>query len=472
MKVIDFFKEIAKIPRETEKESKIADYLCEFAQKRNLEYERDEYNNVVIKKNTSNGEPVILQAHTDMVCEKDAGKDFDFSKDPIEVIEKDGYLMANGTTLGADNGIGVAQILSILDSNLKCNIEAVFTVAEETTMEGAFRLDTSKLKGKLLLNLDGFEENTIIIESAAFSDIIMKLKHQWSQPKNQYQYHILLKGLKGGHSGFDIDKNRGNSSMILAEILNEIEEIEIVSFIGGTKFNVIPSDAEAIIRTNLTEGELKEVICKKIEEIGINELFVEIEEYHAEKSNSDILLKNITRKNSVLDKRQSKQFLNSIINFPHGVWKINENNEITTSVNLGVVDLKQNILKIGMRSSRKIEEEDTIKQLNKYAKENEMKMEIIGHQPGFETLKNDRIIRLLEKAFYLVQENKNEKLKMKAVHITVEIGILKEKMPEIQVAIISPNIQGAHTTRERVEIESIIKTTKWIEEFIKLQNIC
>ena len=365
MKVIDFFKEIAKIPRETEKESKIADYLCEFAQKRNLEYERDEYNNVVIKKNTSNGEPVILQAHTDMVCEKDAGKDFDFSKDPIEVIEKDGYLMANGTTLGADNGIGVAQILSILDSNLKCNIEAVFTVTEETTMEGAFRLDTSKLKGKLLLNLDGFEENTIIIESAAFSDIIMKLKYQWSQPKNQYQYHILLKGLKGGHSGFDIDKNRGNSSMILAEILNEIEEIEIVSFIGGTKFNVIPSDAEAIIRTNLTEGELKEVICKKIEEIGINELFVEIEEYHAEKSNSDILLKNITRKNSVLDKRQSKQFLNSIINFPHGVWKINENNEITTSVNLGVVDLQQNILKIGMRSSRKIEEEDTIKQLNK-----------------------------------------------------------------------------------------------------------
>ena len=222
MKVVDIFKEIALIPRETENEGKIADYLCQFAQKRNLKYYRDEYNNVIIKKETLDVKPLILQAHTDMVCEKDPNINFNFEKDSIEVIEENGFLKANGTTLGADNGIGVAQILYILDSDIKCNIEAVFTVSEETTMNGAFKLDTNKLDGKMLLNLDGFKEDTIIVESAAFYDIIFKSNYKFVNSQNKYEYKLKLSGLKGGHSGFDINKDVGNSSILLAEILKDL----------------------------------------------------------------------------------------------------------------------------------------------------------------------------------------------------------------------------------------------------------
>lgn len=461
MNVIDIFKAISKIPRETGHEEKIAGYLYEFAKKRNLECYKDKYNNVIIKKKTCKGKPLILQAHTDMVCEKVQNKEFNFEKDQIEVIEKDGYLMANGTTLGADNGIGVAQILYILDSNIEGNVEAVFTTSEETTMQGSIGLDTSMLEGNILLNLDGFEEDTILLESAAFHDIIMKLKYNKEILSNTNLYNITLSGLEGGHSGFDIDKNRGNSSIILSEILQEVDNIQILDFIGGTKFNVIPSEASCIFATNLNEEKLQKTINEKLKEINRKNVKIELTK----------VVKEISSKEKyALDITDSKKFLNSVTNFPNGVINKNEQNEVTTSVNLGVVSLKENVFKIGMRSSRKIEDEKTVTMLKEYAKENNMEFEEIGYQPGFQTDRNDDIVKLLEKAFYLVEENKNRKLSKKAVHITVEVGIIKEKMPELQVAIISPNIQGAHTVNEKVEIASIERTTKWIEEFIKLYN--
>lgn len=164
MSTINFFKEIAKIPRESGNEEKIANYLCEFAKKRNLEYFKDSYNNVLIKKKTKNSKPIILQAHTDMVCEKEKDYPFDFKNDSIELIIENGFIKANKTTLGADNGVGIAQILNILDSDIKANIEAVFTVSEETSMIGAINFDTSLLKGKHLLSLDGFEEKQLLMK--------------------------------------------------------------------------------------------------------------------------------------------------------------------------------------------------------------------------------------------------------------------------------------------------------------------
>lgn len=459
MKVVDIFKEIALIPRETENEGKIADYLCQFAQKRNLKYYRDEYNNVIIKKETLDVKPLILQAHTDMVCEKDPNINFNFEKDSIEVIEENGFLKANGTTLGADNGIGVAQILYILDSDIKCNIEAVFTVSEETTMNGAFKLDTNKLDGKMLLNLDGFKEDTIIVESAAFYDIIFKSNYKFVNSQNKYEYKLKLSGLKGGHSGFDINKDVGNSSILLAEILKEIEDVEIISFIGGTKFNVIPSEAEAVIKTNLQEDDLKNIVKIKLEKIRRKELIVDVEKKYPNINNQ-----------KVLSIEETKKFIDGIINFPHGVININEQNETTTSVNLGVVNIKENMYKIGMRSSRKDEAENCIEKLKKYAKNNNLEFELLGYQPGFQTNRTDKIIEILKNSFNQVEENKDRKLNIQAVHVAVEIGIIKEKMPDLQVAIISPNIQGAHSTSERVEIDSILRTTKWLEKFIENYN--
>lgn len=452
-KTIEFFYEISKIPRESGNEKNIANYLCEFAKKRSLYYKKDKYNNVIIKKKNNNKVPIILQAHMDMVCEKDNDIEFDFEKDNIKVVEENGYLRAKGTTLGADNGIGIAQILNILDNNLTSNIEAIFTVSEETSMIGADKIDLSEIEGKQLINLDGFEENTIIIESASFFDIILNSNYAFKSTSEKNFYKISLSGLQGGHSGFDINKNRGNSSIMLAEFLKEIEKIQLQSFIGGTKFNVIPSNAEAIF----TSEEKIEDIQKKLDKF--------VQNNRKKYTNLNLEL-NIVKPedNMLLDMKESQDFINSVLGFKHGIFYINERNEVTTSVNLGVVNLKEQIIKIGMRSSKKEEETKCLRYIREYAKSNKFEFSILSSQPGFETNENSELVHKLIKTHKKIN---TKKINTKSLHITVEAGFFKEKIQDIEVAIISPEILNAHTTKECVNIESVYKCDKWLEEILK-----
>lgn len=453
-KTIDFFYEISKIPRESGNEEGIANYICDFAKKRNLYYEKDKYNNVIIKKKNSEKSPIILQAHLDMVCEKENGLEFDFPKDPIEVFESDGYLKAKGTTLGADNGIGVAQILNILDSDVKCNIEAVFTVSEETTMIGAENIDLSSLKGKEMINLDGFEENTIIIESASFFDIILKSNYEFKSTGASNVYKISLQGLEGGHSGFDIDKNRGNASVILAELLRKIENVELINFIGGTKFNVIPSSAECIIFSTESKQKVENIIEEFIK--AYKEKYNNLKIYFKEDELSKENLK-------YLNKIESLKILNAISTFKHGVFYKNDNGEVTTSINLGVVNLENQEFKIGMRSSRKKEEIECLDYIENFAKENDLEFIIQSSQPGFETKQESKFVQKIKKAF---EKEEISNLKIKPVHITVEAGFLKEKIKDLELAIISPKILNAHTVNECVSVESVKKCDKWIEKIL------
>lgn len=437
-KTIKFFKEIAKIPRESGNESGIAKYLCDFAKKRNLEYYIDKYNNVLIKKNTSNSIPLILQAHTDMVCV--SIDDFDFTTNPIEVIEEDGYLHANNTTLGADNGIGVAQILNILDSDIPVNIEAVFTVSEETTMVGAENFDTTKLTGKYLLNLDGFDENEIIIASAAYYDLEMDTTLNTTPSKYQNTNKVILSGLPGGHSGYDIDKNRGNAIIMLAEFLKSFN-IELVSIKGGTKNNVFPTKAEAILNTD--------------EEIN-PETF--INKYKSTYSNLKIEVIKTDFSNRVLDNTQN--LLEFISDFPSKALNYNEHNEPTTSLNLGVIN--NGHLEVGMRSSIKKEANNALEMLDTYCNKNNFKLKNVGYQPGFYSSNSSPLIKkLIETCPY------EPKCQAKSLHITVEAGFFQESIPGLEIAIISPNIKDAHSPNERVSIKSIEMTDKWLEEFIK-----
>lgn len=438
-KTCDFFYEISKIPRESGNEKEISDYICNFAQNRNLEFYRDKYNNVIIKKKKGINEPIILQAHLDMVCEKELNKEFNFAKDSIELYEEDGYIKAKGTTLGADNGIGVAQILNILDSDLKVNIEAVFTVSEETTMIGAENIDLSILEGRKMINLDGFESNTIVIESAKFIDIVLESSYKFEKCSCENLYEIELTGLEGGHSGFDIDKNRGNSIKELAEFLIKFDDIHLCKFIGGTKFNVIPSNAKAIFYSN------KDISIPKDEKLNCKRL------------NSNQYLS--------LDEENSKKFLKSIIEFKNGVHNKTTDNFVTTSVNLGVVNLEENTFKLGVRSSRKEEEKSILEYLKAFANNYNYKFVLQSFQPGFETPKNSFLVYNLKKA-YMNTINKN--LQIKPLHITVEAGFFYEKIPSLEVAIISPEIIGAHTINERVNIKSIEECDRWLNECIKL----
>ncbi|MCI9178313.1 MAG: aminoacyl-histidine dipeptidase [Clostridia bacterium] len=450
-KTIEFFKQIASIPRESGNEEQIAQYLCEFAKKRNLYYECDNYNNVLIKKKTCNKEPIILQAHTDMVCEKEISKSFCFKTQGIEIIEENGYLKANGTTLGADNGIGVAQILAILDSDILCNIEAVFTVSEETSMIGAMKFDTNKLEGKKLLSLDGFEENTIITESACFYDIVLKSSHCFKENESNL-YKIELTGMPGGHSGFEIDKNCGNSSIELAKLLKQIQDIKLSSFIGGTKFNVIPANAQARFYTSMPIKQIQK-ICKQTQ-LKLQKQYPKIQ----------IEVKKQEEEKKVLSKEQSAIFLQTIINFPHGVIHKNLRQEVTTSINLGAVDLEKQEMKVGMRSSKKEEEMSCINLIKKFSKESKLEFSILSSQPGFSSNQTSNLIQELIKAH--PKEDFKVPVVIKAVHITVELGFFKEKIPELQIAIIAPNIQGAHTVRECVDVASIEKVDKWLLKFL------
>lgn len=453
LKTISFFKEISKIPRESGHEEKIAKYLCDFAERRKLFYQIDCYNNVLIKKKTSEKKPIILQAHTDMVCEKEKNKDFNFNTDSIEVIEENGYLMANGTTLGADNGVGVALILAILDSDLPCNIEAIFTTSEETTMIGAINFDTSKLEGRQLLNLDGFEENTILSESACFYDIILNSFYHFQEHLAGDIYTIQLTGLPGGHSGMEIDKNISNSCIELAKLLREFAEIELIDFVGGTKFNVIPSQASAKYYTTLSQQEMQNQ-CQTYER--------ELQRKYPEVK---IILKLEKGKEKSINFIETKQFLELISSYKHGVFRMNEKNKATTSINLGVVDLKKQEIKIGMRSSKKIEEEECLEWIQNNATQNDLEFHILGHQPGFEAKKDSDLIKKLLEA-HPTELFHSEKPQIQSVHITVEVGFFKEKIPDLEIAIISANIQGAHTPREKVEIASIDRLNQWIIKFL------
>ena len=247
--VLKFFEEISRVPRKSGNEEKIKEYLVEFAKKRKLEVYEDENYNVIIKKEASSGyennEVIALQAHTDMVCEKREDIKHDFEKDPIILYKEDDYIKANGTTLGADNGIGVAQILAILDSKVKMpKVEAIFTVQEETTMIGAINIDLSKLESKKIISLDGGREGKILVGSANCLEWKGRIKKEYiGIPENYSEYELKYNNFKGGHSGGNIgDIKRGNPIKLGISILKQIKDVYIKEICGGSQVNVIPRD--------------------------------------------------------------------------------------------------------------------------------------------------------------------------------------------------------------------------------------
>lgn len=453
-KTINFFYEISKIPRESGNEKQVSDYICNFAKSRNLEYIQDKYNNVIIKKYVPNSEPIILQAHLDMVCEKEQNLEFNFLTDSIEVYEKDGVLKARGTTLGADNGLGVAQILNILDSNLNISIEAIFTVSEETTMIGAECIDVSSLKGREMINLDGFESDTIIAESASFFDIVLNTNFKFEKKYLSTKYTISLTGMLGGHSGFEIDSNRGNSSVELSILLKKLNA-EIIDFVSGTKFNVIPSSGKCTFYSDLNFEILQTIIAKFETE--------KQKEYNNPDFTITLSKSDNNRESFVLSKIESNRFLSAVTSFKHGVFF--KEKQVTTSQNLGIVNLKENVFKIGVRSSRKDESVQILDYLKDFCLQYNFEFTLIGQQPGFETKQNSPLIQKLVSAYNKI-ENKNPNIK--SVHITVEAGFFESKLPGLQVAIISPKIIGAHTVNELVDIESINKCDHWLWETLSI----
>ena len=440
-----FFKEINNIPRESGNEAQISNYLVNFAKIHKLNYVKDKSKNIIIFKKNCEKEPIILQAHTDMVCVKNKNSNFDFKTDPIKIKKKFGYLCAEETSLGADNGIGVAMILAILSSDLAVNIEAVFTVQEETTMFGANTINLAQLKSKKLLCLDGFCEDTIIVSTAGFADFLVKFSNKKTKTdEKQYKYKITLSGLKGGHSGFDIDKNRGSSHKLIVTFLKMLKNFKLISINGGHNYNVIPSSTTVEILTSLNKNEVENIIKNFIK-------------------NYKKQYKNITI--SIIEQPKSNEYLingenliNFILNLNEGVIKRDKQNFKHSSLCLSEINSASGNLKIGIRSSNNKYLIKISNKLKDFCNKYKLNGNIQDSQPAFNTYSNSNLVKLLLKT--------NKKAKVDKLHIATECGIFQNRK-KLDIAIISPKIKNAHSTQEKVKISTITSTINWLVKFLQ-----
>ena len=447
---LDFFEEILNIPRSSGKEEKIAGYLVHFAQRHNLEYHVDKYSNVIIKKAGTHPykcEPIILQAHIDMVCASD--EEYDFDNKGIEWYIEDGFYKAKGTTLGADNGVGIAIILAILNDSSLAHppIEALFTAQEETTMNGAKFLNYKKLKGKRLISLDGSEESRIVVSSAGMASITIDSDIVWEE-NDLPTYQLSISGLLGGHSGIDIHKRRGNAIKILANMLKDVDDIEIVEITGGSKENVIPSQAKCIFKTRHDLSG----------EINSSKIL-----YKAEFRGLKVDFKRIKQSSTGISKAKSKNILAFLSTIEDGLLKKNERGFPLTSSNLGVIiTTKDKVsIHISIRSSIVGYEDYYIGRSEKLAKKNKLNYNLEDKKPFF-TFREESPLRqlLLEtyKRMFL------EKVTLEDVHAGLEGGVFAREIDDLDMVVAGVNLYDIHSVNEKAEITSIRKVYKWITE--------
>ncbi|MFA3782932.1 aminoacyl-histidine dipeptidase [Melioribacteraceae bacterium 4301-Me] len=455
------FYEISQIPRPSKHEEKIVDYLKKFAKKHNLQLKVDTTNNVVIKipasKGYENKPTVVLQAHVDMVCEKNKGTNHDFENEQLKLIREGEWIKADGTTLGADNGIGVAAALSIAtDNSLEHGpIELLFTVDEETGLTGANNLKPNFIDGKMLLNLDSEEDGVFYVGCAGGVDTVGTYKIEFEDPyKDFIPYEILLTGLKGGHSGLNIADGRANAIKLMARFLSEINgfQFQIASFTGGSKRNAIPRESEVVILIEpKSETLLKEDAKKFVQEA--------LYEYEV---NDSLLAIKIEKRNENVGKVFSKGFFEKILNvllaLPHGVISMSPHIKglVETSTNLATITIENDLLKIGtsQRSSIESAKEAVCRSVKAVFELSGAQIEVGDGYPGWKPNMDSKVLRLAKEVY---RQKFNKEAEIKAIHAGLECGILGDKYPGLDMISFGPTIIGAHSPDEKVNIRDVEK---------------
>lgn len=455
--VIKFFEEISKIPRESGNEKEIKNYLVEFAKKRNLEVYEDENFNVIIKKGASKekekSEPIAIQAHTDMVCEKRADIKHNFEKDPIILYKDDDYIRANGTTLGADNGIGVAQILAILDSkDLKLpKIEAIFTVQEETTMIGAKEIDLSNLESKKIISLDGGKEGKILVGSANCLEWKSKVKKEYINPPKDYvEYELKYSNFKGGHSGGNIgDIKRGNPIKLGVSILKELKDVYIKEIFGGSQVNVIP-------RNFVVKFLAKPEKIKKVKSL--------IKEQKAFYENAIIEINEMSSEGKVLSKDVTNKIIDFIYNYENGALEY-INNNVILSCNMAAIREKENYISIeySTRANDLILRDRYLERLEKLVKKNELEVYWKQELKGVSQDINNSLIQKCNEVYSKMYKKDLEKMITQGV---VEGGFFADKIKDLEYVCIGPNTEDVHSPNERLSITSLQNTYEFLKKIL------
>jgi dipeptidase D len=442
------FDQITKIPRCSKHEEKIREYILGFAKKNNLKTKTDKSGNVVIIKPASKGmekkPTVILQGHLDMVCEKNSDVVFDFSKDPIKLKLKGDILTADGTTLGADNGIGLAISLAILeDSTLKHGpIEALFTIDEETGLTGAFAMESNMLTGKILLNLDSEDFGVLTVGCAGGGDSKIELPLK-IQPINGKMESLTVKvlGLRGGHSGVDIHEQRGNAVKLLTRMLwkaGDDYKFYLTEIKGGDKHNAIPREAYAKISIDKSEKN-KFVSTLKSEEKNI------LEEIKPIDPKFKLEVEDTEKLHTTLTNDSQNKLLSLLHGLPHGIDKMSYDipDLVETSTNLATVSINKNDA-VAELSGAKVTEEKPY--------------------PGWKPNLNSNILKLSKKIF---KEMYNEEPKVEAIHAGLECGIIGENFPGMDMISIGPTIKYPHSPEEQLHVSTVDKFYKYVLKILE-----
>jgi dipeptidase D len=461
------FADLNAVPRASKKEESVIAFMVEFGKKLGFETVVDPVGNVIIKKPATNGmenrKTIIMQSHLDMVHQKNNDTVFDFDSEGIKMLIDGDWVKADGTTLGADNGLGVATIMSVLESTdiEHPAIEALFTIDEETGMTGAMGLEAGFLNGEILLNLDTEDDDEIGVGCAGGIDITAWKKYKpENAPENASTYKITVKGLQGGHSGMDIHKGFGNANLIMNRILYALKDISMISEIdGGGLRNAIPRESNAIITVadKETVEEAFYAIAKDI-----------IDEYSTVENGIEILLEECITPTEVLSKNDQTILLQTIYTTHNGVFRMSPDieNLVETSNNVARVLVKDGDIKILCltRSSVESGKQNLVNTITSGFELASFDIELSGSYPGWKPNPNSSILKVLQRVYVNIFEEEPNVL---ACHAGLECGILGTNYPGMDMISFGPTIKGAHSPDERASISSAQKYWKFVLEILK-----
>ena len=468
--ILSFFKEITAIPRESGHEEHIIAYLQDFAARNNLPCKTDEAGNVLITKEAAPGyedvPTIVLQSHSDMVCEKNEGVEHDFAKDPIRYVIEDGWMIAPDTTLGADCGIGVAAQMAMLVSDQPCGkLECLFTTAEETGLDGAMALQPGFITGKVLLNLDSEDEGEIFVGCAGGLDTTAEFHYKYEPVQEDFEYEeVFVKDAMGGHSGDDINKGRANAVQLLGRFLYSILDLDwqLVTINGGNKRNAIAREAKAVIAA---EPDTLDMINERLEAYADDVA----EEYGAVEKDLNLGYSDYEGDvRDAIDEMTAWNLVTALCASPHGVLAMSQEieNFVETSTNLASVKMTEpGIIRIGSsqrscvtaaRRAAAAKMEACFVLAGAIVKH---EGEYPGWAPAAESPIRDACVASYKKLFGVEP-------KVKAIHAGLECGLFTEKFPGLDMVSFGPTLRGVHAPGERLDLASLDKFTALLTDVV------
>lgn len=474
--VFKYFEEICSIPHGSGNTDAISNFCVEFAKEHGLDFIKDKKNNVIIwKKGTKgyeNSPSVIIQGHLDMVCEKEAWCDIDFEKDGLELQLENGIVSAKGTTLGADDGIAVAYALAILESESipHTPLEVIFTVDEEIGMFGAAALDCTSLKSRTMLNIDSEQEGYLLVSCAGGLTVTVHLPVKREKVTGT-PVTVSVTGLKGGHSGVEIDKGRANSNTLMGRTLYAVSKqfsFNILSIKGGMKDNAIPRETTAeLVFTDSTDTAKLTEYLKELNQVYSHE-------YHTTDPNIKINLRegvsSVAETNvyNALDSETTSKVITALVNLPNGIQRMSYDIEglVQTSLNLGILKTSDSevCFNYSIRSSIGTEKEELKDRIECLIKALGGTISHAGDYPAWEYRKDSPLRSLMSEIY---KEKYGKEPVIQAIHAGLECGLFADKLKGLDCISYGPDLHNIHTPQETMDVESVRRTWEYTLEILK-----